>query len=91
MPTVAAEAMMHSVPCIVSDATGTSAYIHDKEDGLIFKSEDETELLDRLKWCFENKDKLAHMRSKSREIYDNYFSLDVFEKKLIDIVKKSRF
>jgi glycosyltransferase involved in cell wall biosynthesis len=91
MPTVAAEAMMHSVPCIVSDATGTSAYIHDKEEGLIFKSEDEAELLDSLKWCFENKNKLAQMRSKSRKIYDNHFSLEVFEKNLLEIVKRCGF
>ena len=40
MPTVAAEAMMHGVPCLVSDAVGTAAYIRHGEDGLVFPSGD---------------------------------------------------
>jgi glycosyltransferase involved in cell wall biosynthesis len=87
MPTVAAEAMMHSVPCIVSDATGTANYISDGEDGVIFQSEDEDELASKIMWCMEHKDKLAKMGEKARKIYEQHFSMRVFEKNLLEIVK----
>jgi glycosyltransferase involved in cell wall biosynthesis len=87
MPTVAAEAMMHGVPCIVSDATGTANYISDGEDGVIFQSEDEDELASKIMWCMEHKDKLAKMGEKARKIYEQHFSMRVFEKNLLEIVK----
>jgi glycosyltransferase involved in cell wall biosynthesis len=87
MPTVAAEAMMHSVPCIVSDATGTANYISDGEDGVIFQSEDEDVLASKIMWCMEHKDKLAKMGEKARKIYEQHFSMRVFEKNLLEIVK----
>lgn len=48
MPTVAAEAMIPSVPCILSDAMGTTAYIRDGENGLLFQSENAEELSEKL-------------------------------------------
>lgn len=86
MPTVAAEAMMHHVPCIVSDATGTAGYITNGVDGFTFRSEDTNELAERIKWCIENREKLYDIGVRSRKIYDKYFSMDVFEKNLLDIV-----
>ena len=40
MPTVAAEAMMHQVPCILSDVVGTAALVQDNVNGMIFHSEE---------------------------------------------------
>ncbi|MBO5032051.1 MAG: glycosyltransferase family 4 protein [Lachnospiraceae bacterium] len=88
MPTVAAEAMMHSVPCIVSDVTGTAAYISDGVDGLVFRSEDEYDLSLQIKWCIENHDKLCGMGVRARQIYNNYFSMEVFEQNLLNIVNQ---
>ncbi|MDD6627668.1 MAG: glycosyltransferase family 4 protein [Lachnospiraceae bacterium] len=90
MPTVAAEAMMHSVPCVVSDATGTAAYIRDGVDGLVFRSEDEMELASKLRWCIENYDKLYQMGLNARKIYENYFSMKVFENNLLELIQEKR-
>lgn len=53
MPTVAAEAMMHSVPCLVSSAIGTASYLSNEENGFIFKSEDVQDLSDKLQLCIK--------------------------------------
>lgn len=87
MPTVVAEAMMHGVPCIVSDATGTMAYIHDGEDGLVFPCENECDLAEKIQWCVDNRDKLQRMGEKARKLYEKYFSMSVFEKRLLEIIQ----
>ena len=89
MPTVAAEAMMHRVPCIVSDATGTSGYICSESDGIVFCSEDEQELADRIIWCIGHYDQLSDMGIRARKIYDEHFSMAAFEKKIMEIVNMS--
>lgn len=87
MPTVAAEAMMHGVPCIVSDATGTAGYIHDGLDGFIFKSEDVDGLAAKINRCMEHRERLAQMGREARKIYEKYFSMEIFERNLLDIVE----
>lgn len=89
MPTVAAEAMMHSVTCILSDAVGTAAYVRDGIDGLIFPSESVEELSARIQWCIDHNQKLSQMGSQARQIYEKYFSMKVFAKNLLDIVNKT--
>ncbi len=88
MPTVCAEAMMHHTPCLVSDATGTSAYIKDGHDGLIFKSGNISELKEKISWCVSNVDDLQVLGDRAHEIYENIFSPQVFEKSLIKYVEE---
>lgn len=88
MPTVVAEAMMHSIPCIVSDAVGTAAYIHDGKDGMIFQSENVQELTRKIERCVIDRDKLKSMGKEARRLYEIYFSITVFEEKLLGIIKK---
>lgn len=87
MPTVCAEAMMHGVPCIVSDATGTARYIEDEFNGFVFTSENVDELSAKICWCIENEDKLKEMGEKAYEIYDKYFSMKAFESNLLFYVE----
>lgn len=89
MPTVAAEAMMHSVPCILSDVTGTSAYIKDGVDGIVFPAGDKDALAEKLRWCITHKDGLKEMGKQSRKIYESYFSMDVFKKEFLSLVEKA--
>lgn len=86
MPTVAAEAMMHGVPCIVSDVTGTAAYIRDGVDGFVFHSEDVQELAAKIEWCIKHDDSLQQIGVGARKIYEKHFSMDVFEQNLLRIV-----
>ncbi|MDE6603083.1 MAG: glycosyltransferase family 4 protein [Lachnospiraceae bacterium] len=86
MPTVAAEAMMHGVPCILSDATGTAKYIRDGMDGIVFKSEDVEQLAERIVWCIENPQKIADMRIPARKVYEKVFSMEAFEESILRIM-----
>lgn len=86
MPTVAAEAMMHSVPCIVSDSTGTAAYIHDGIDGFVFPDEDVQALAGRIEWCVMNKAGLPGMGKRARKLYEEHFSMPAFEKRFMEVV-----
>lgn len=87
MPTVAAEAMMNSVPCLISDAAGTAAYLTDGENGMIFKSEDIDELSQKLEMCIRQPGRLGEMGMKARKVYENRFSMEVFETAVLRIVK----
>ena len=87
MPTVAAEAMMNSVPCLISDAAGTAAYLTDGENGMFFKSEDIDELSQKLEMCIRQPGRLGEMGMKARKVYENRFSMEVFETAVLRIVK----
>lgn len=86
MPTVAAEAMMHGVPCILSDAAGTAEYVHDGVDGFIFHSQDAAELSERISWCVKHRGRLHDMGKLARKIYVSVFSEEVFENGLMELV-----
>lgn len=86
MPTVCAEAMMHSVPCLVSDAVGTAEYIADGIDGLVFKNENTMELAEKIIWCINHKSELKNMGKKAYHTYDKVFSMSAFEKNLMKYV-----
>lgn len=87
MPTVAGEAMMHSVACIISDAIGTTEYIENKESGLVFRSEDSRDLADKIEWCIYHRDEVKRMGRNARKIYEKFFSMEAFEKNLLHIVE----
>ncbi len=87
MPTVCAEAMMHRVPCIVSDAAGTSAYIRDGYDGLIFAAENTTELAEKIIWSVRHFENIKEMGNKAYEIYEKFFSEEAFKQNLLMYVE----
>ena len=86
MPTVAAEAMMHGVPCLLSDGTGTAAYIHDGKNGLVFQSENALGLAEKIRWCIVHNDSLHSMGAEARKVFEERFASDVFEKELMQLV-----
>lgn len=87
MPTVAAEAMMHGVPCILSNATGTSAYIREEQNGMVFSCGNAKELADKIRWCMAHEDCLAKMGRLARKIYEEKFSMEVFEERVRQIME----
>lgn len=90
MPTVAAEAMMHSVTCILSNATGSASYIQNGLDGLVFQSMDELDLAKELVWCIENPQKIWDMGIQARKVYEKVFSMQVFEDNVMRILSQVR-
>ncbi len=89
MPTVVAEAMMHFVPCIVSDAVGTASYIRDGRDSFLFQSGNAQKLAEKITWCVCSRDRLKHIGKLARKLYETYFSMAVFEDKLLEIIQKT--
>lgn len=88
MPTVAAEAMMHGVPCLVSDTAGTASYIDRGENGDVFESRNATELSEKLKWYINHQDTLKKMGERARGVYESFFSMETFEKNLMAEITK---
>ncbi len=86
MPTVCAEAMMFSVPCIVSNATGTAKYVSSWKDGIVFRSEDSKQLADMIEWSIAHKKELRNMGEKARSVFETQFSMDVFEERLLELI-----
>lgn len=89
MPAACTEAMMHKVPCIVTDAAGTAEFITYGNNGLVFRSEDVEDLADKIMWCVRNKNNLEDMGEKARRVYDDHFRMDRFESNLMQLIKKS--
>lgn len=85
MPTVVAEAMMHSKVSIISDAVGTKKYIMDGINGFIFQSESICELQKRIEWCVNHKDRLIDIGKMARKTYEKIFSKSAFEARLMGI------
>lgn len=88
MPTVVAEAMMHSVPCIISSAAGTAEYIQNGINGFVFESENADELLETIKWSIRGKEKLPQMGVQARKVYEKVFSMPAFERNLLKAVEE---
>lgn len=88
MSIVTTEAMMHELPCLVSKATGISVYIEDGYDGILIPNEDADYLAKKIMWCVEQKDDLIRMGKKSRMIYEKYFSMEIFKKNILDMMKR---
>lgn len=86
MPTVAAEAMMHGVPCIVSDVTGTAEYIENGMNGFVFHTEDARELSDKIAWFVLNNEKICNMGTNARLTYERIFSMNVFEMQILRLI-----
>lgn len=87
MPTVCNEAMMHYVPCLVSEATGTASYIT-AEMGRVFKTEDVIDLQKQIIWFVDHQDEIASMGEKSRQTYERFFSMEAFAKSLRELIDK---
>lgn len=85
MPVAVTEAMMLNIPCIVSDAVGTAEYITNDRDGMIVKSDDRNALAKAICRCISDDVDLKSMGTAARNLYDNYFSMNVFEKTLLEM------
>lgn len=88
MPTVVAEAMMHKVPCILSDSIGTIDYIKDNENGFIFESGNVNQLEKKIKWCIDNYLNLSQFGIEARKVYEKVFSMEKFADNIMLYVKR---
>lgn len=85
MPVAVTEAMMLHIPCIVSDAVGTAEYITNDREGIVFESDDIKGLAKAICSCVSDEMDLKSMGKAARNLYDDYFSMEVFEKTLLEM------
>lgn len=87
LPMVVTEAMMNKKVCIVSDAIGTADFITDYMDGIIFESENVSDLQEKIEWCINNQEKLEDIGKNARFLFEKEFSMEIFEKRLLNILR----
>lgn len=87
-PVALIEGMMSKKVCLMSDAVGTIEYIENYRNGIIFKSEDELDLADKIKWCIDNRGKLRAIAIEGYNTYIQYFSELAFRNNVKRIVSK---
>ena len=88
-PLVVIDAFMHSVPVIISDHVGQKELITNGDNGYIFESKNVSELASVLEKIIINKDNLSELQQKSRQLFENNFSEELFLKQLKEIMGKT--
>ena len=86
LPLTATEAFMMEKPCIVSDMTGSADFVTHNENGLICQSGNVASLVDCMRWCIDNRNKLDAIGKEARKIFDESFSIAVFGDNLEKLV-----
>lgn len=91
MPVFMTEGMMLSKILICSENTGTAVLLTDGENGFLYHSDNWMELADKLSAVINGGAKVNQMGEKARRVYENNFTVSVFEKnvkKLVDSLLK---
>lgn len=87
MSVVVTEGCMTGRLVIVSSAAGITDLITNGENGLIFQSEEVEQLVELLKWTIDHREQVRIMGQSAMKIYENYFSMDIFEENILSIVE----
>lgn len=87
MPVAVAEAIMVEKVPVVSDATGMADYIQDGMNGFVFLSGDYWMLKEKIEFCVQHFDMVKAMGKQSRKIYEEHFSMEAFEKSVLETVQ----
>ena len=87
MPIVVTEGWMCSKTCIVSDCTGSASLIEDGISGFVVPAGDAAALAERMRYAVEHKDELGEMGARARKIYEEHFTMDVFEGNVEKLIK----
>lgn len=88
MPVVATENFMLEKVVLCSNQTGTYYYVEDSVNGFVFNSGDPDALKVKIEYIIDHKDKIDEIGKKGREIYDNYFRIDIFERNLKELIRE---
>ena len=67
-------------------------YINDEKNGFVFESGNVDELVKKIEYAIQNREKLSAIGKNGRKIYDETFEMSIFEENLIallsDILKE---
>ena len=88
MPVFMTESLMLGVPVICSNNTGTYGLLKDGENGLTFKSEDATELKEKLLFSIKHGEQMKSIGQRGRQVYENNFTKKAFRSALYRVIKE---
>ncbi len=86
LPIVAVEAMMNYKGCIISENNDIAHYVHENDAGFVCSVHDKNAWAERMKWVINHRDEWREMGKRGRSIYEQVFSMDVFEKNVSRII-----
>ena len=87
-PLVLLEAMQHGIPCISTNEGGIPGIIDDGKTGFLVERQNARMLAEKMVWLMENREECKRMGRNGREKFEHEFTLDVFEKRLVDILQQ---
>jgi glycosyltransferase involved in cell wall biosynthesis len=85
LPIAVLESMACKLPVIASDVSGIPEVIAHKENGLLIKLDDRDDLIEKIVWAIENREKLAIIGNNARDTIMMNFSIDNMTDKYIKI------
>lgn len=85
---VAVEMMMKGNLCLCTEVCGVAHYIEDGVNGFIVPPEDPEKLKEKIIYIIENCGSLEQIREAGRKSYEQYFSLQVFEEKVLKLAEQ---
>lgn len=80
------EAMEYGLPCISTYEGGIPSVIDNENTGLLIRARDVEALVDKMRWLIEHPHEGLIMGEKGRKKFLKEFTLDIFEKRLSDIL-----
>lgn len=79
MSTTVTEAMMLSIPCIVSSNAGNVEYIENEVSGYIYTQDSPQELASRISFCIHHRKEINKVGHNGRKVYELLFTKKCFE------------
>lgn len=86
-PLVLLEAMQYGLPIVTTDEGGILDMVEDGVNGLICEKNDSVSLAERLELLIKDKELRVRMGRINMSKYKEQFKLDVFENKMVQIIK----
>lgn len=83
---VIVEGMMNKKICITTTNTGVAQFIEDGRNGFIYETQNVEELMMKLDDIISNIQQLNEIRENARMTFENYLSIEVFKKNLLEII-----
>ena len=86
MPIVCTEAMILQKAIIVSENTGTAAFIKNGVNGYKIPADDSKALAEAIKYVLAHREELPRWGKAARRIYDENFTMEVFERNVQKLI-----
>lgn len=87
MSLVVMEGFMNSKLGIVSNRAGISDFITDGVNGFVIDNDNTKAYTDKIAWVINNPEAAKKIGEKSREIYENNFSMKAFNDRVVELMK----